>query len=724
MDKKQRKEDAPNFLTCPVGEMTLPASANEQKASSKSGNAAWPLRPVKKSGNGQAANGKTFDLRSSKHEAFKKQPRLVRWLILAVVILVIFATGPAVIAITRAGWAGQNAAKALTRAYVSFQARDLPTVGRELDRAEKELSDARDALRGTGFWRDIPNIGTQIRALEDASSAGASTVDGVRDLVAVVGDLLSAAETVDVVTGELVNPIEAHRSFNDLSQEEKRAILAKLSRALPDIRAAQAKVSVALDTWNRIPQNELVAPIRLAFLPIAENLPKLTRSFDEVVPLLEVFIPLAGYPDPANFLVVLQNSDEMRATGGFLGTWGVIHVDGGDLAEFEFNDVYSLDGPAATRGWSEAPPAPLRDRLGVPAWFFRDANWSPDFPTSAARLADYYVRETKVGTGKDVERPTGVIALNAPLFEGFLRITGPITVDGVTFTADNFFETLEYEVEQRFLELGIPQSERKQILVKLGDELIRRLTDLPAARWPDLLDLVTESLNRKDIQLAPRDPALLARLDAFGWTGRAKPTNGDFLWVIDSNMAALKTDGVMDKEIRYTLDATNPASPVATVTLRYANNGPGINKDFRFTRYRDYVRLYVPEGAELIRVDGAMADDRYRTGGRVVAGRVDTYKELGKTVFGAFWSIEPKTTQDLTFVYRLPPGALTPSGGSGYRLDVPKQSGNDGVALTLDLRFDKNVQRAVPGEDPSHFGDRAYQVETAMGIDRTFEIQF
>lgn len=738
---------SPNFLTCPIEpvgsevpkapapnnipfekistkkEVAASAARRSLPHDDKSWNSAHPSSPLDRAI--PRVDGHQPPRGSSKKAVANepRRPHIMRWVVVALIVLIAAATGPAVYALVRAGIAAQSAKSAITRAMTGLQRSDFDTANQGLHDARVGLTDAHDALKGVGFWRDVPGIGTQVRALEDAASAGAATVDGLEDLFGVATEVLDAAASVSAATGELVNPVEAHRSFNDLTPEEKRAILARLDRSLPDIRSAQAKVTVALETWNRIPQDSLFSPLKKAFQPVAENLPRLKQSLDEAVPLLEVFIPLAGYPEPADYLVLLQNSDEMRATGGFVGTWGVLHMDGGDLETFEFNDVYALDNPASGV-WKEVPPAPIRDRLGVPAWFFRDANWSPDFPTSAMRLSDFYVRETKAGTGKDVKMPSGVIALNQPFFEGLLRMTGPITIDGVTFTADNFFDELEFEVEQRFLEKGISQDDRKQILLKLGDALLAKLTSLPAARWPDLLDLATRSLERKDIQMYARNPALLARLDAFGWTGRTKPTNGDFLWVIDSNLAALKTDGVMQKRVSYTVDAKDPEQAIATVTLRYTNDGPGIGKDFRYTRYRDYVRLYVPEGAELIEVNGAMKDDRYRTGGRVVPGSVDVFKDLGKTVFGAFWSIEPKTTQEITFKYRLPHGVADQLTAGNYRLDIPKQSGNDGVALTLDLRFGKKLQRAMPAEEPAQFGDNAYKVESDAASDRAFEITF
>ena len=218
-----------------------------------------------------------------------------------------------------------------------------------------------------------------------------------------------------------------------------------------------------------------------------------------------------------------------------------------------------------------------------------------------------------------------------------------------------------------------------------------------------------------------RQPAVLSILDKRGWTARAKPTQDDYLWVVDANLAALKTDGVMDKNVKFELDVTDPQGPVATVTLTYKNTNKVI--DWRYTRYRSYTRVYVPDGSQLISSSGAMKDDRYKTGGVAVPGRVDVTHELGKTVFGAFWSIEPGQTGTLRYKYRLPPSVAEKASQGEYILDWQKQSGADKTGLTLDLKFGKNIQSALPGEDREKWGDARYEYRTDSLVDRMFEIK-
>lgn len=616
-----------------------------------------------------------------------------------------------------AGLGAKQTKTALASAQADLLARQLVQARADVVQAQAGLLQVRAGLEATGFWKSMPFVGVHVRAFEDAERVGTTVTDSILALLDAAASVEDALASVGI--GATLDPsVAPTRSFSDLTREEKRTILARIHDVLPEVRIAREKATIALEAWDRIPQNELIAPVQRAFEPATRQLRQLQRGLDEAVSLADVMLPIMGYPTEKNYLVLLQNADELRPTGGFIGTVGTIKIDAAEVKETKFEDVYSVDGPVAAL-WKDAPPDPLKKQLGVNAWFLRDSNWSPDFPQTAQRVLDVYARE-KALAGISIGPLSGVIALQPDFFRDLLRLTGPISVDGKSFDADHFFDELQYDVEIGFLKEGIPVPQRKEIVAKIGDVLIKTLMSQPASRWPALLDLATTSLSRKDILIYDRDPVFLALLDARNWSGRTRGTAHDYLWVVDANLAALKTDGVMEKTIRYSVDATDAQGPVATVTLSYKNANRII--DWRHTRYRDYVRVYVPEGSELISTSGAMLADRNQTGGRVVPGTVEVYKDLGKTVFAAFWSIEPGETRELRFTYRLPASVVANVSEGMYQLLVQKQPGSN-TRLTLDHKFGKNVMSATPSEDPKEFGDAEYRLTVPFDRDQLIEVK-
>jgi hypothetical protein len=97
-------------------------------------------------------------------------------------------------------------------------------------------------------------------------------------------------------------------------------------------------------------------------------------------------------------------------------------------------------------------------------------------------------------------------------------------------------------------------------------ELFTRLSNAPVRRWVELFDAGVNALKTKDFMIVVQDASLQRAFDAHNWSGRTLTPIQDELWVVDANLAALKTDGVMDKRIEYKVDAKNPAAPVALDT--------------------------------------------------------------------------------------------------------------------------------------------------------------
>lgn len=655
-------------------------------------------------------------------DAQPRRRRPWRWVFFLLFVVVVALTALPIWTLVHVGQRALHAKQAVSEAQTLLEQRDFSGAADKLHIAQQDLVEARTRLHDMGFWRDFPLVGPSLHRLEDTATAGAQTLESLSDVVASIAMITDVLKGADADVAQIVNTIPAQTRFQDISPEQKRDMVGRLATALPRLRLARDKMDLASELWSRVETKDLVGPLRNVLEPLVARMPVLKRQLDEIVPLLEVTVPLLGHPTPRPVLFALQNADELRPAGGFIGTIGTATFDGGNILNMQFMDVYTVDNTVSGT-WKKTPPMPLSRWLGVSQWFLRDANWSPDFPTSAQTMLDFYTQERSLAAGQPLSgAPNTVIAFEPAFFEGLLRIVGPLQVDGQTFTADNFFDQLEYGVEIGYQARGLSVDQRKTLLLNVGNELQLALGRLPLSRWPEVIDLITQALQRKRLMIYASDKAFLDVLDRYAWTGRTQPTQGDFLWVVDANLAAFKTDGVMARRTNYRLDVAPSGEAVATVTLSYTNQAKSF--DWRHTRYRTYTRVYVPDGSQLLSSTGAMYDDLHKTGGRVVPGSVDIFHELGKTVFGAFWSIEPGKTGTLSFTYRLPKEALSSLEQNNYHLDWQKQPGVDDARLTLDLRLGKNIKSAVPAEDPGLWGDAHYEYTTDSLLDRTFDVKF
>lgn len=361
------------------------------------------------------------------------------------------------------------------------------------------------------------------------------------------------------------------------------------------------------------------------------------------------------------FLVLLQNSDELRPGGGFLGQYAIIKTKNGEVVSTFVEDANLLDQRITTK---ITPPYPFTRKLQLKSWKFRDSNFSPNFPTNAEKAQFFY----RLAGGR--EKFDGVIAVNSHVFNNILNITGPIQIpgDSNTYTSADGAHKLEERVERAYLGEDVPaelKQNRKAIMKKLAQEIMNRVATLQNA--PKLAQFTQEELRNRDVMLWFADPKLQALVESVHWDGSvAENWTGDYLMLVDANMGALKTDFYVHRSVDYTVDFTGE-KPLATVVQTYRNEAP--RGDWRTSDYHTYLRAFVPKGSKFLE--------------RKMINAVITNEDFGKTYFGGFVDVEiGQSDVATTLKYELP-ATITPE---NYRLLIQKQSGVGTLPVSVHVK--------------------------------------
>lgn len=417
-----------------------------------------------------------------------------------------------------------------------------------------------------------------------------------------------------------------------------------------------------------------------------------------------------GFTKPRTYLFLFENNTEIRPGGGFIGVYSVVQVDKGRVNILKTEGTELLD-KQSPKDWKPIPPKILQDHLGVDRWYFRDSNWSPDFAVSAQKALELFAGEKGIAAA-DIDT---VIAFTPTVLQRLMEITGPFTVEGIEFTADNVVEKLEYEVEYDYADNGRDFEQRKGIVKVFMEQLLNHVKSNAFLHLDQYMSVFRNAANEKHILFYSKDTELEQVISRLGWTGRLKESSADYLLWVDANLAALKTDHVMQKNLLYSV-APQGNDFIASAKMIYTHSGIF---DWRTTRYRTYARVYVPMGSELIEVKGSMKWDRSKE-----PGVVDKGVEGGKQWFGTFIAIEPGQTGTLEFVYKLPSSVKTQIDHGKYDLFVQKQLGIENTALTISLNFGKNIQAALPAEEKKDWGDTIYVQSSNLILDCEFSVGF
>ncbi|MCX6792984.1 MAG: DUF4012 domain-containing protein [Candidatus Falkowbacteria bacterium] len=527
------------------------------------------------------------------------------------------------------------------------------------------------------------------------------------------GGSLAEAMNQGTLYGSSLGAIIASKgstSFSQLPITERQRILANIYNADSTLSGLDKKLEESFSNLNSISSFTWFGPLSTRLEELKDKIKTSRSTIEEASPLTRLLPSLLGYPNTAHYLLILQNSDELRPTGGFIGTYGIIQTKDGDFERFETHDIYHLDMPTKDKV-SVTPPDPIKKYLGVDKWYMRDANWSPDWPTSAEKILWFYQQEnSKMDKPDPISNFDGVIAITPELITDLMTLTGPVTVDKENYTAQNFVDLLQYKVEKGYVQLGTSSWQRKEVIGEIAKTMKQRLLDMPLSQWPALIRLISDNVARKNVLLYSRNPDLQKIIVEQGWSGEIRHDWGDFVMVVDANMAALKTDAVIDRQIDYKVVEENNVLK-AKLVIRYSHSG---GFDWKTTRYRTYTRVYVPAGAKLITASGFTKD------------QVTTGEEFGKTYFGAFLSVEPGQIGQLVFEYELPNSVMeNMKKFNNYRLTIQKQPGRQVNKLAVDLVFKNEIKSYSPANFYSETKDhKQLKAGGDLRIDRSYFVNF
>ncbi len=136
-----------------------------------------------------------------------------------------------------------------------------------------------------------------------------------------------------------------------------------------------------------IDRSQQLAPYREQLATLGTQLPRAINALAPVYQLQPRLPWLFGLEQPRRYLLALQNPFELRATGGFIGLVCSLRVDQAQLTveSCRASETYDVPAPASIQ-----MPAPYSRYLRLGNYYLRDANWSPDFPTTAARIQEFW----------------------------------------------------------------------------------------------------------------------------------------------------------------------------------------------------------------------------------------------------------------------------------------------------------------------------------------------
>ena len=453
-----------------------------------------------------------------------------------------------------------------------------------------------------------------------------------------------------------------HNPFNVQGQGLTQADLTLIGNDLHQIKSA---LDVVVNEASRLQPADIQSDPRIKQLlsKLHKDVPTFQSAIANVQEFL-IFAPtLLGIGKPANYLIELLDSTELRPGGGFIGNYGVATLSGGRLTAAHITDAYLLDKPFEASGKSiPYPSAYTWFPLAPAGWSFRDSNLDADFPTAARYGEQNYKLE---GGTVPVQ---GVIAITPAFIQQALVVTGPIKVPeyGEVVTAQNLIDRIHYH------QLGgatagegsssIPvngTSQRKQFISLMGEHFLARIHQLPPSAFPRFLQLVINSIRAKDVQIYLNLSTAEQYLSQNHLDASIQKSIGDSFMTVDANVSPNKANSMIVNTLndQIVIDEQGNVKHHTTLTYAWTTNA----KLYGATLYRDYVRIYIPNSSSLLNQGG------WQFQGKSVA--------FGHQVWAGWFTLAYGQTRSITLTWTAPSVVKNDVNGRHYLYTLQRQAG-------------------------------------------------
>lgn len=264
-------------------------------------------------------------------------------------------------------------------------------------------------------------------------------ISGMRDLMTALDDAF------DEGLVPLTKTLEANPP-DSLISADRRINVAAVTQLLDAVQDAAPSMQKCADVAESLPEMH-IEQLKSVVDPAKEKLTTINATFQKAAALAPVAGPVLGANGNRTYLIVAQNSAELRSSGGFPGSMGTLEIRDGEIILNDFSKVYDVltdTNPSSVSITDEEYALFGAASMDCP----RDAGIDPDFTRVASIWAASYEE-------RNVAHLDGVISITPSVVQDILAIVGPVTLsDGTELTGSNATKVLQSDIYWKYLAEG------------------------------------------------------------------------------------------------------------------------------------------------------------------------------------------------------------------------------------------------------------------------------
>ncbi|MBI5957841.1 MAG: DUF4012 domain-containing protein, partial [Chloroflexi bacterium] len=506
---------------------------------------------------------------------------------------------------------GVTAAIILMALILSLNARDrVDNSWRSLDRIWQTIS----SKPGTELTlSDFERLHAAVQDLNSSLSGAKTQTAFLRPFKFANGDLATGLEVLDasqqlvMASDEMLSGMQPVMFFltqggedetvtTQISSGERVVELLDLGRGR--FLSAQQRLDNAKQQIDDLDLNKVSSDMLVTLDDLSAYYRQLNDINNMMLESPDLLIGALGLEETQTYLVLSQNNDELRPSGGYISTYGWITVRNGRIEDYNYNPTTATS--------PNPPPDALAGEVVIPDWWIQyqnpiyaawDSSWSPDFPTTAQMAAWYY------DNGGNPQSPVdGVIAIDIAGFEYILKGLGSVTVEGYDeVVSPATFREVVYKIRAE----GEGDRPHKAFLSALYRQILKDWQSVDPEKNLDIRGGLLSALQEKHIMIYFTDTDLNQAIDVLGWSGLQKDgADNDYLMVVDANLGNKANHSVL-RQLTYDTEILADGSLNSQVAISYdysarvAENDPAVHPEHGPLNYRSLLQVFVPVNSTL-----------------------------------------------------------------------------------------------------------------------------
>lgn len=580
----------------------------------------------------KAENNSSFMTNRKKRTKFKMGKRYP--IALSIVALILLLIGIPAYATYKSGLKTYRQAKLVSAALKS---QNIELASTEIEKTKKSLAETQRNFHFLIGFKIVPIASTYYNDVDHMLNAGKHGLDSAT----IATDAIKPYADVLGLKGE---------GESGSTEDRIKTAVLTIGKITPEIDKISEKLDLIkkeVDEVNPKHYPKFIFGEKIQTqLASVKSLTNDSATFvSDAKPLVKVLPSLLGETEEKKYLVLFQNDKELRPTGGFLTGYAIIKIDKGIIKLDRSEDIYNLDDSISNK--KRAPAPILKYMPKVPVLNLRDSNLSPDFIESMKVFKSMYE------TASQKVEVDGIVAIDTHVLVNTIKILDDtITAGGVTFNTKNDDRCdcpqVIYALEDNISRpVNYIKTDRKGLLGDLLSAIMTKaLTSSPKVYWGPLFQSFIQGTNEKHILAYLYDEEAQKGIEGLNAAGKIQEFDGDYLHINEASFSGAKVNIFVQEEVENSYLVKN-GEITKTITIKYKNPYPPSDCNLERgglclnAEYRDWIRVYVPKGSELVDSKGSQV-------------KLTTYEDLGKTVFEGFLTVRPKGTKTFTLTYKLP----------------------------------------------------------------------